>query len=586
MKALAPPRQSLLVIPGIKAAILPIALLLPLWAIGIFGRGYWKPDEPREADIVWQMHLSGDQAVPALADTPFLEKPPLLYWAAEPFMTHGHAPPWRVRLPHLFYASVAAFCVYLLALEFTSTAGAIVATLLTSSFLLSYQVAIWLATDAPLMAGVALSLLGLYRGYNATETRNKLIYYTLMHGGLTVAFMAKGAGAWLVPGCTFMTLIVWQRNYRELLRWTLYAGAALELICVGTWLWRVGSAPHGGELLQQLLWMNAVGRFVSIHSTAAGVPEYTNEHLNWFGKYLVEAPYFVFPWTFVVIAALRRGWRSLRERTQVGAWQFCVAATLPAFALLSVAHTGRDIYIAPLLIGVGIACGIWLDTAESEWQRLDEWALRGSRWLIAIFAAVLFIALPLTVVFERTQSLPLWPSIASAAVLTLALVWLFGSAAERTTRSDRVLDLYGAYMLVVLALGLGYFPMLNRQQDLTTIGAQLRADLQRNPLVLVTPDETTRAFVDLEGLHASRIAGEISLAEDVSALLDQQPQTRFLVQLREQHGPLTDRLAHYRHRSRAVRERALDALKRTGLTIEKQYDVPDGRSYALLSRQP
>jgi len=91
MKALASIRQSQLVVPRLRAVLLPIALLLPLWTVGIFGRSYWKPDEPREAAIVWRMHQSGNTAVPSLAGTPFLEKPPLLYWAAQPFMSEGRA---------------------------------------------------------------------------------------------------------------------------------------------------------------------------------------------------------------------------------------------------------------------------------------------------------------------------------------------------------------------------------------------------------------------------------------------------------------------------------------------------------------
>jgi len=27
------------------------ATLLVIWCVGMFGRGYWTPDEPREADI-------------------------------------------------------------------------------------------------------------------------------------------------------------------------------------------------------------------------------------------------------------------------------------------------------------------------------------------------------------------------------------------------------------------------------------------------------------------------------------------------------------------------------------------------------
>ena len=58
------------------------AALLLVWCVGIFGRGYWTPDEPREADIAWRMSWQPQRAVPTLAGEAFCEKPPLTYWAA------------------------------------------------------------------------------------------------------------------------------------------------------------------------------------------------------------------------------------------------------------------------------------------------------------------------------------------------------------------------------------------------------------------------------------------------------------------------------------------------------------------------
>ncbi|MEP7245763.1 MAG: glycosyl transferase, partial [Gammaproteobacteria bacterium] len=56
--------------------------MMPLWIVTMFGRGVWTPDEPREADISWRMSVQSERAIPSLAGEPFLEKPPLTYWAA------------------------------------------------------------------------------------------------------------------------------------------------------------------------------------------------------------------------------------------------------------------------------------------------------------------------------------------------------------------------------------------------------------------------------------------------------------------------------------------------------------------------
>ena len=63
-------------------ALLVVVALAPVWLIGILDRGLWTPDEPREADIAWRMSQQSDRALPQLAATPFLEKPPLSYWSS------------------------------------------------------------------------------------------------------------------------------------------------------------------------------------------------------------------------------------------------------------------------------------------------------------------------------------------------------------------------------------------------------------------------------------------------------------------------------------------------------------------------
>src|SRR5258706_14608596 len=67
--------------PRSRAFLIWLALGLS-WCVGILGRGYWTPDEPREADIAWRMSWQPAKAVPLLAGGTFFEKTPLTYWGA------------------------------------------------------------------------------------------------------------------------------------------------------------------------------------------------------------------------------------------------------------------------------------------------------------------------------------------------------------------------------------------------------------------------------------------------------------------------------------------------------------------------
>src|SRR6185312_9572514 len=151
-----------------------LAALLATWCVGILGRGYWTPDEPREADIAWRMSWQGQKAVPLLAGEAFCEKPPLTYWlAAVPIRLIG-AEAWSARLPNLLYALIAALGVGALARRSAGRVAGLAGVAAMGTFLLSYQVAIWLATDAPLLAAVSIALLGAYRGFYANDTRERL----------------------------------------------------------------------------------------------------------------------------------------------------------------------------------------------------------------------------------------------------------------------------------------------------------------------------------------------------------------------------------------------------------------------------
>src|SRR6202041_1815282 len=89
--------------------------LLLAWCVGMFARGYWTPDEPREADIAWRMSWQADKAVPLLAGDPFCEKPPLTYWLAAVPMGFWGEQAWIARLPNLLYAVITALSVGFLA---------------------------------------------------------------------------------------------------------------------------------------------------------------------------------------------------------------------------------------------------------------------------------------------------------------------------------------------------------------------------------------------------------------------------------------------------------------------------------------
>jgi len=560
--------------------------LAPLWLIGIFGRGLWTPDEPREADIAWRMSLQGDHTLPQLAGVPFLEKPPLTYWmsgAAVALLGDSAA---AARAPNLLYTLVTALAVGALALGLNRQGmPALLSALVASSALLAYRASIWLAPDACLLAGCALALLGAWRGYRASPGRDKAAGYALMHVGAAIGFMAKSAPGWLVPALALLALILWERRWRELTRWELYAGFALQVLIIGPWLLAIGGRPDGAGALRTLFWHNLVGRFTPVAAPAA--LEYTSGHPNSPGKYFLELPLYLLPWTLVVFAALVRAARRMRARGADGTpWRFALTASVPFLVLLSLAATARDVYAAPALLGFGVLAGLWSQEVQGKPSGLDRVALRLTHALVGALA----LAFALALLVLAAAGLTSWPVSAAGAagVVALAAGPLMG-AARAACAGDVQRSLaftYTAYAAALSVTALLVLPVIDRWQDLPRLAQRIHADTVHQPLALLDPDETTIAMLD-RGLATPFTALTSSGGTAQQAVGDwfraRGPQARVLVLL-PGHAPgaLTRWLSRLHAVPGAGDGVAGALIGAGGAALITRYELPQGRRYALL----
>jgi 4-amino-4-deoxy-L-arabinose transferase-like glycosyltransferase len=573
------------------------ATLLVIWCVGMFGRGYWTPDEPREADIAWRMSWQADKAVPLLAGEAFCEKPPLTYWlAAVPIRLFGTAA-WIARLPNLLYALITALGAGLLARRCAGRLAGVVAAAAMSTFLLSYQVAIWLATDAPLLAAVSVALLGAYRGFYAANTRERLRGYSWMHLALGLGFLSKSAAAWMVPATAIMTLAIWEKRWRELLRWELYVGLVLQAAMILTWIWFVYAGPDGMAHLKVFFWNNLVGRFT--HVDAPNEIQYAAAHRNFPGKYLVELPLYLFPWTLLVIAALYRAWRrrgiSFDDYRPV---RFALAAALPALAILSVAATARNVYFAPALPGVALLLAWWSQEIAAGADRWDLRALRATAALLLAGMTVMVGALGLIAADAwDTMSSRAGFIVISAAGLIVA-AWLalraWAAAAGRDRIQRALWSLFLAYVALLAGPASQAYRPVDSWQDLKSIARAIGHDAADKPLILFAPDETTRAMIDMYARTAIRlIPGPIDAAaiDRLRAAAGAAPQSRVVVQLPGRES-VARRLVRRFGQARSGPAAELDApsapvwAAAARLRLATSYSLPNGRRYALLEPLP
>jgi 4-amino-4-deoxy-L-arabinose transferase-like glycosyltransferase len=581
---------------GARGWILLVLLALaPMWLIGTLDRGAWTPDEPREADIAWRMSMQSQWVLPQLAGQPFLEKPPLSYWMSAGAMRLFGPSARAARVPNLLYAAVTALAIGLLGLAMDGVVAAIVAALVASTALTAFRVTMWLAPDACLLAGSAVSLLGAYIGYTAAPGHRKLYGYLLMHAGAAAGFMAKSAPGWLVPGLALLTLILWERRWSELRRPELYAGFLLQALVVGPWILAVAHTAQGAESLRILFWYNLAGRFAHIAAPAAY--RYSVGHPNSAGKYFIELPVYLLPWTALAASAIWRARNRVRLRGSRGThWRFAVAASLPFLLLLTVAATARDIYAAPALLGVSLLVALQVSDAQQPGNQAARDELLWTRRLVGTIACVLALALALLCIGNVTSNgagVPLASVVGAFAGAIVGMLLLVGYALRRAADAQRHGQVlrgfqwtYAAYAAAFCITSLVAFPTIDRWQDLPRLADQIHADTEHASLALLNPDETTVAMLDRRSRASFTVltADADSQQRAVSEWLAVRGNRGRVLVLLPGHAPgeLTP-LLQRAHLDRRAGDGVAGELEAAGVaSIVRRYQLPHGRRYALL----
>ncbi|MBS0388525.1 MAG: hypothetical protein JSR15_08585 [Proteobacteria bacterium] len=509
-------------LPNRQTAWLLAALAL-LWCVGLFGRVYWTPDEPREAALALSVSAQ-PLPLPLLGGASFAEKPPLTYWLAGAAMRAFGAQPAAARAPQLGYALLAFFAVLALLrgalgarvgagitdrteANTAANAAAWCGAALFATMMLVYQVQIWLDTDALLLAGVCLALAGMYRalsaagqGEGASARRERWLGYALMHLGLTLAFFGKNFAAWLVPVLAFLAFITWERRWRELWRVEFWTCALVPVGCIALWVSAVAAQPDGAHLLRILFWNNLTGRALPIAMEAKF--DYASGHRNSPGRYFFELPLYLLPWTVLAAYSLEAAWRGARAaNTRRAAWRFALCAAFPGLAVLSLAATARSIYAAPCMIGFALLMALAIERLAVD-SKAARRVLVGTAVLVLLFA---LLVLALNAALQWSVLRAPWPLyLLSSCTAAVVAAWSAGfclAPAARRSPSTSVsarLQQFAIAWCLLLSLGLLCAGRaVNRTQDLQSLAQRVAWQAGTDPLLLWNPDETTLAWAQL-----------------------------------------------------------------------------------------
>ncbi|MCX7016591.1 MAG: metallophosphoesterase [Candidatus Sumerlaeota bacterium] len=312
----------------------------------------WGPDESRCAMIGREIAQDGHWRVPTLYGEPYDQKPPAPFWMFAGIWkaAGGRLSSGALRLPSVLFAMLTVLLTYGMGRRlFNARAGLISAfALLTSAQVLS---------DAPsvelnmLFSGwIALALCAwLTRPPDRTVSWPRAI---VLWGALAGAFFTKGPLAIVIVLSVIGTEAAFARSWRVAASARPGFGAIALLALIGGWQWMVAGETGWRFVLAQAKG-ETVERFLS---GAHGAPPW------YYAPRLFTSIFF--PWVFVLIPAAVRIWRRRRD-LPAGLRPLLGWAIIP-FVVLSIAHGKRESYLLPLLPGMALIVGWFLDRALAE----------------------------------------------------------------------------------------------------------------------------------------------------------------------------------------------------------------------------
>jgi 4-amino-4-deoxy-L-arabinose transferase-like glycosyltransferase len=483
---------------------------------GIFQRGLWTPDEPREAEIGREMLVSGWSSMPTLSGVAFLEKPPFFPWVMAASYHAFGVSPGVARLPAALFGVGAMLVAYFLGRRAGGrSAGMLSAVVIATSVgfaMLSHSA----TNDTALVFFVSaghLALLAARDDHRASKRSWNLALAGLCAGA---AFITKGfIGPVLLVGPALAASAL-MREWAYL-RFAFLRLAAWSMLCVTAigLPWVLALAQRGGwPAVRVCLWDNTLGRSVSALNSNFG-------HTKGPLYYLEVLPADLLPWTLAIPALLFGTLFGTRFGTRIGAaswrrWRserarFLGLVFCAGIVLLSIPATKRGQYAVPLYPCGAAVLGVWLSRVGSRrGGRFDRAALAAIHVvlgiaLLAISAGLVYISTSATLPEKARPAIamilantePAQRYAASIAALLLA-VFVFGSglATSASNVSQRIWAATLSTCATILFWHACATPIVDPIKDMERGVFAASAAIPRDePLLGLNLDETTLAVM-------------------------------------------------------------------------------------------
>lgn len=331
---------------------LPLLLaFLAITYLSVIGRfAFVGADEPRYARIAQEMLARGDWVVPTLNGVPWMEKPPLLYWAVMISYRFLGVSEFAARLPSVLGALATVAILFWAVRRIAGERAAFFSALILGSSLGFTGFGCAATTDMLLTACVAAGLLALWESLRQAPAGSAWLM-----GAACLAFglgtLAKGPLAMVIPILAVLPCLTLRGGFDRLWKPRLAAGLLIFLACALPWYYLMYRREGFYFILVFFINHHLARFFTDIH-----------HHANPFWFYLPVLALGLLPWSLFLPGAARLR-RRLRGKDP-SQWDenlvFLLCWIVFPFLFFSLSSAKLPGYVLPLFppLAVIIALGL------------------------------------------------------------------------------------------------------------------------------------------------------------------------------------------------------------------------------------
>ncbi len=336
-----------------KASTLLAGLTLLVLFVGLGFRELESGDETRVAGIAAETFLEGNYLVPRLNGSPFLEYPPLYYWAAAGAYSLFGINDFAAKLPSV----LAAFGMVMLTFVFARKLKFSEREAFLSGIILLFSAQFFSESrtcrvDMMLAFFIELSLFAFYAMTESEIFRKRAGYWGLFVLGLTGGIYTKGLIGIVLPAAVIGSWLIGSdvpaRRIARKRYCAAFGGGILALGLAGIWyvlLWH----SEGEAMFNAAFWTNNLGRFSGSQS----------DHAESIFYYFIKLPTLFLPWLPVLPFAFFAAFRKIRKERNKALFYLTLGVLVP-FAVLCMASGKRVVYLLPLYAPCALLCGWYL----------------------------------------------------------------------------------------------------------------------------------------------------------------------------------------------------------------------------------